>query len=260
MWRPLLAGLVIALVVSCGGIVGAERGDNVAQMREEMIWTSARIKAKVGIGSGTVIYSPIRANKAAAYILTNYHVVRPNISLKFFETPSGEWVRTEVRTNVKVELFAPSELGEGYRIETHSAKILRYDQYRDLAILLIEDMDAPWPYVARLADEDEIPEVFERTFAVGAGLGMIPYPTEGVVSIARSILGHLPYISSSAPIIFGNSGGGLYTWDVDHYELTGVPSMMKVIGYGVPVPHLNYSIPMDGVAYFLRSQQLGYIL
>ena len=66
---------------------------------------------------------------------------------------------------------------------------------------------------------------------------------------------------STAPIIYGNSGGALfrYSGDRDRYELIGVPSRGTVAGFSV-VEHMNWSIVIETIRAFLRDSAFGFIL
>ncbi len=117
------------------------------------------------------------------------------------------------------------------------------------------------PYVARIADDNEPLHLFERSFAVGAGLGYPPFATEGMISSNDLRWKDRTFILSSSPIIFGNSGGSLYVWDEDHYELVGVPSAVSATGFGgQAVTHMAWAIPIDVVYTFLRSNGFGFIV
>lgn len=256
----LAAAMLMSAIIGGPAVISAESEDEIRLMQEEMLFTTVRVHSGSGSGSGTIIYSKNRWNMAFTYILTNYHVISASINRSVTPATKGNpRVVSETRYPVKVDVFLPSEFGGGTRITTETAEIVAYDKYRDLAVLRLDDHEATRPYVAAIADEFEGLEVFERAFAVGAGLGMVPFPTDGRISIVTTTVKHLKFISSSSPIIFGNSGGGLYTWDVDHYELVGVPSQLFGIGFGSVVSHIALSIPMDAVHYFLRSVNLEFI-
>ena len=67
---------------------------------------------------------------------------------------------------------------------------------------------------------------------------------------------------SSAPIIFGNSGGSLWAYSKfrDRYEMIGVPSMISAFGYGTVVTHIAWSRPISEIRTFLRDNDYGFIL
>ena len=67
---------------------------------------------------------------------------------------------------------------------------------------------------------------------------------------------------SSAPIIFGNSGGSLWAYSKkrDRYEMIGVPSMISAFGWGTAVPHVAWSRPISEIRAFLIENDFGFIV
>ena len=69
-----------------------------------------------------------------------------------------------------------------------------------------------------------------------------------------------PYWVSSAPIIFGNSGGALFTRSDNTF--IGVPSVVSVarVGFSLnAIPHINYFIPYVSIYRFLDEQYYGFV-
>jgi hypothetical protein len=94
-------------------------------------------------------------------------------------------------------------------------------------------------------------------------MGNPPYPTEGLLSgiSGKDSKGRALYLSS-APIIFGNSGGSLWAYSKirDKYEMIGVPSMVSAYGYGAVIPHIAWSRPISEIRSFLRENDFGFVL
>jgi len=90
-----------------------------------------------------------------------------------------------------------------------------------------------------------------------------PYPTEGLLSgiSGKDAKGRSLYLSS-APIIFGNSGGSLWAYSKkrDRHEMIGVPSMVGAYGWGSIVTHIAWSRPVSEIRSFLRENDFGFVL
>ena len=54
--------------------------------------------------------------------------------------------------------------------------------------------------------------IFDDCFAVGASLGHPPVASNGMITYMDDEIDHFKYWMSSAPTIFGNSGGAVYRW------------------------------------------------
>ncbi|MBC8436983.1 hypothetical protein H8D85_01520 [bacterium] len=101
-------------------------------------------------------------------------------------------------------------------------------------------------------------------FAVGASLGHPPIASHGHISYMDDEMDHFKYWMSSAPTIFGNSGGAVYRWSPGRtrYEYIGVPSRISVqpIGFSVDaITHMGYFIPIDRVYKLLDDNCFQFI-
>jgi serine protease Do len=124
-------------------------------------------------------------------------------------------------------------------------RIIAMNKYADLALLKIEDKDAP--KFARLVLGDSEPlEVGERVFAIGSPLGLERTVTEGIISTkSREMQGDL-YLQTTAQINPGNSGGPLFNL---RGEVIGVTNMKITFGEG-----LGFAIPIEIVKFFLNHR------
>jgi S1-C subfamily serine protease len=68
-----------------------------------------------------------------------------------------------------------------------------------------------------------------------------------------------PYLLTTAPIIWGNSGGALFVRHDGRHVLVGVPSRVTAV-FRAPVTHMAWSIPVVTVREFLRENGLGFVL
>jgi len=235
---------------------------DLVQKHREMLYPVVVVATGSGLGSGTVIFSSEVDGAWQTYVLTNHHVVRSAITVKEeWDPKSQEEVKREQRSPVQVRWFDYNDYSREIGTRGQIADIVAYDATLDLALLQTRDTERGVDDVAHLMPEDAPLYLFEITWAVGAGLGKPPFPTEGAVSNLDQRIGGQPYILSSAPIIFGNSGGALFHWSPERsrYEFIGVPAKVSGTWSGV-VTHMAWAIPLTTVREFLRDNDFGFIL
>ena len=233
---------------------------HIQQKHVEMLYPTVLVRLGGGSGSGTVIHSKQNEERAyESFILTNWHVIQSYVKItKVWNSDKNEHVETESRRPVNVDLWEYNDYSTAVGTIGRLADIVAYDKSRDLALLKVQDEERPMPYVAKMypEDADDGPWIFQTVYAVGAGLGKPPFPTMGLLAgFGRDQTGNALYLSSS-PIIYGNSGGSLFVFSRNQYELIGVPSMVSAYGWGSVVSHMAWSRPISEIRLFLR--QAGY--
>lgn len=136
----------------------------------------------------------------------------------------------------------------------YDATFIRAGDALDLALM---HTSATGKTVARIYQGDEV-ERMEEVFAVGAGLGLPIHMTQGYTSLSNE--GELFF---SAPITSGDSGGGLFIKNGQHYELVGIITkvarkpepvtrgLVTIAGVLVQVHHLGFAVSVDEVRKFL---------
>ena len=196
----------------------------------EMLYPTVMVDLGQGQGSGTIIFSGKRKHESWAdekvwtLVLTNYHVIKSAVNIEEeFDPKKGKNVQKETRRPVHVRLWDYNDYSTAVGTTGRVARILAWDKHRDLALLRLSDKERVIPSVATLWPEDVGgPYLFQTTWAVGSGMGNPPYPTEGLLSgiSGKDQKGRALYLSS-APIIFGNSGGSLWAYSKkrDRYEM-----------------------------------------
>lgn len=233
--------IALALLLTFGGIVVGgsmvPNPDETAYYTRSILAGTVRVEMEKGRGSGTVIASRKENGRWATYVLTNRHVVQEE-------------------TTAQVEWFRP---GEFFSTTTKTADVIAVDAVRDLALLRIKD-NVRAPSIAKLAARYDSVMRGEKVWAAGAGLGFEPFVTEGHLSVpfAASPTGSRHLVS--APIIFGNSGGGLYHMGKDGPEMIGVPHAILQTGGGfvaTPIPHMALVIPIRDVHEFIEPFLAG---
>jgi serine protease Do len=186
----------------------------VKQLGEAVV----QVRAPSGLGSGFIL-------NEEGYLITNFHVI-------------------EGETQLSVEVYHVRN-GQLDRRSYKQIRIVAMNKFQDLALLKIEDKDAPKFASVPLGDSDVL-SVGERVFAIGSPLGLERTVTEGIVSTkTRQLMGEL-YLQTTAQINPGNSGGPLFNL---RGEVVGVTNMKLAFGEG-----LGFAIPVEAVRYFLRHR------
>ncbi len=174
-----------------------------------------QVRTPGGLGSGFIINED-------GFLMTNFHVI-------------------EGETKISVEVYH-QKAGQLERKSYKDVKIIAMNKFEDLALLKIDDKDAP-KFVRVLIGDSDALSVGDKVFAVGSPLGLERTVTEGILSTkTRQLQGEL-YLQTTAQINPGNSGGPLFNLSG---EVVGVTNMKITFGEG-----LGFAIPVNGVKYFL---------
>ena len=174
-----------------------------------------QVKTPGGLGSGFFLNED-------GYLITNFHVI-------------------EGETEISVEVYHQKN-GQLDRETYKQVKIIAINKFHDLALLHIEDKDAPKFKWVSLGAADAL-NVGDGVFAIGSPLGLERTVTQGIISTkTRQMEGNL-YLQTSTQINPGNSGGPLFNLAG---EVVGVTNMKITFGEG-----LGFAIPVELVKSFL---------
>lgn len=174
-----------------------------------------QVKTPGGLGSGFFLNED-------GYLITNFHVI-------------------EGETEISVEVYHQKN-GQLDRETYKKVKIIAINKFHDLALLHIEDNNAPKFKAITLGSADAL-SVGEGVFAIGSPLGLERTVTQGIISTkTRQLEGNL-YLQTSTQINPGNSGGPLFNLAG---EVVGVTNMKISFGEG-----LGFAIPVELVKNFL---------
>jgi serine protease Do len=185
--------------------------DLVKQIGEAVV----QVRTPGGLGSGFFI-------NADGYLITNFHVI-------------------EGETEISVEVYRQTD-GQLDRQTYKQVRIVAINKFHDLALLHIEDKNAPKFKFVTLGNSDSL-AVGDSVFAIGSPMGLERTVTEGIVSTkTRELEGEL-YLQTTAQINPGNSGGPLFNLAG---EVVGVTNMKIMFGEG-----LGFAIPVELVKNFL---------
>jgi serine protease Do len=186
----------------------------VKQLGEAVV----QVRTPGGLGSGFFI-------NADGYLITNFHVI-------------------EGETEISVEVYHQHN-GQLDRETYKQVKIIALNKFHDLALLKIEDKNAPrFKYV--VLGSSDVLSVGDSVFAIGSPMGLERTVTSGIMSTkTRQMEGEL-YLQTTAQINPGNSGGPLFS---SGGEVVGVTNMKITFGEG-----LGFAIPVELVKNFLEHR------
>jgi serine protease Do len=206
---PAATGQFYAVTTKPGSV--RDVSSLVKQIGEAVV----QVKTPGGLGSGFFLNED-------GYLITNFHVI-------------------EGETEISVEVYHQKN-GQLDRVTYKKVKIIALNKFHDLALLRIEDADAPKFKSVSLGTADSL-SVGEGVFAIGSPLGLERTVTQGIVSTkTRQMQGQL-YLQTNTQINPGNSGGPLFNLAG---EVVGVTNMKITFGEG-----LGFAIPSELVKSFL---------
>ena len=186
--------------------------DLVKQLGQAVV----QVRTPEGLGSGFLV-------NPDGYLITNFHVI-------------------EGETEISVEVYSQDSNGQLDRDTYKQVRIVAINKFHDLALLHIEDKNAPKFKYVTLGSSDVL-NVGDPVFAVGSPMGLERTVTEGIVSTkTREMEGEL-YLQTTTQINPGNSGGPLFNLAG---EVVGVTNMKIMFGEG-----LGFAIPVELVKNFL---------
>jgi len=234
------------------------------QRHQTILYPSVRVRATKALGSGTVILcapdDPTHPDEFETLVLTNHHVIADLIDVKEDWDSALQRKRyREFRSPAYVEFFEFKRHSRVVSTNGKEAKVVAWDDKLDLALLRLETI-AQMDFVAKLCPADRFERgifAFDRVFTVGAALGEDPVVTEGRIAQFDRKIDAEPYLLTTAPSIFGNSGGAVYLAETE--ELIGVPARIAVTGFSSAVTHLSYSIPVTTLYRFFDEKDYQYI-
>ncbi|MEI6357555.1 MAG: trypsin-like peptidase domain-containing protein [Verrucomicrobiota bacterium] len=177
-----------------------------------------QVRTPSGLGSGFFINED-------GHLITNFHVI-------------------EGETKLSIEVYH-LKAGQLDRKSYKDVRIVAMNKFADLALLKVDDKDAPKFKRLLLGDPDLLSQG-DRVFAIGSPLGLERTVTEGILSTtSRQMQGDL-FLQTTAQINPGNSGGPLFNL---RGEVVGVTNMKLTFGEG-----LGFAIPVDQVKHFLKHR------
>jgi S1-C subfamily serine protease len=217
----------------------AQRSDDDEARYRELMSPTVRVNARTEVGSGTVLWSRTTGDRARTYVLTAWHIVQDDVPPRTLDIDFYE---------------------DGKPLRTDRGKVVAQDVTLDLALIEVEGGQVH-RWTARLADRAKLDTfgVFTPVRAIGCPLGYPPLPTSGELTSRDKVLDGNQYWMINAPVIFGNSGGGIYA--ARSHEMIGV--LARISAYknmiDVAVPHMGLVTPMDRVYGWLDRTDYAFV-
>ena len=248
----------------------AKASKEIIQKHEQMFYPTVRVRTKKAGGSGTVVYSEKYKKEVYTYVITNHHVIADSVHLeKKWDPVLKRKIDKEILDTVYVEFFRFNNYSHTIGSFAVEADIVAYSDVeggQDWALLRVRDKENKADYVANMFPLEDIENVhiFDDCFAVGASLGHPPVASNGMITYMDDEIDHFKYWMSSAPTIFGNSGGAVYRWSGNRkiYEYIGIPSRISIqpMGFSADaITHMGYFIPIDRVYNLLDDNDYQFI-
>ena len=248
----------------------AKASKEIIQKHEQMFYPTVRVRTKKAGGSGTVVYSEKYNDEVYTYVITNHHVISDSVHIeKKWDPVLKRKVDKEILDTVYVEFFRFNNYSHTIGSFAVEADIVAYSDVeggQDWALLRVRDKENKADYVANMFPLKDIENVhiFDDCFAVGASLGHPPVASNGMITYMDDEIEHYKYWMSSAPTIFGNSGGAVYRWSGNRkqYEYIGIPSRISIqpMGFSADaITHMGYFIPIERVYKLLEDNDYQFI-
>ena len=248
----------------------AKASKEIIQKHEQMFYPTVRVRTKKAGGSGTVVYSKKHGEEVHTYVITNHHVIADSVKIeKKWDSVLKRKTDKEKLDTVFVEFFRYNNYSHTVGSFAVEADIVAYSEVeggQDWALLRVRDKENTADWVANLFPLDDLDNVhiFDETYAVGASLGHPPVASNGMITYMDDEIDSYKYWMSSAPTIFGNSGGAVYRWSDSRkqYEYIGVPSRISIqpMGFSADaITHMGYFIPIERVYKLLEENDYQFI-
>ncbi|MBC8428170.1 MAG: trypsin-like peptidase domain-containing protein [Candidatus Pelagibacter sp.] len=248
----------------------AKASKEIIQKHEQMFYPTVRVRTKKAGGSGTVVYSESYKDEVYTYIITNQHVIDDSVHVeKRWDPVLKRKVDKEILDTVYVEYFKYNNYSHtvgSFAVEADIVAYSEVDGGQDWALLRVRDKENKADWVANMFPLNDIENVhiFDDCYAVGASLGHPPVASNGMITYMDDEIDHYKYWMSSAPTIFGNSGGAVYRWSGNRkqYEYIGIPSRISIqpMGFSADaITHMGYFIPIDRVYQLLEDNDYNFI-
>lgn len=189
---------------------------NLPKVYQEVLMPVVKIRTGNSTGSGVII--------SDKHILTAAHVVGDESTVQV------------IAYSYHQDTKSPSCLASCL-----SAFVVITDTTKDLALLRYTSSQRYKQ--ARLAPVDYQPYLFTEVYAVGCSLGLDPRPSEGIISVVSNTEWEI-----SAPIIPGNSGGGVFLKST--HELIGIAVWIRTYGCQV-IPQMAGIVRLQDIYEFL---------
>jgi S1-C subfamily serine protease len=181
---------------------------------------------------------------------------------KKFDPQRGKEVTRDYRDFVQIEAYAYKNRSTITSRTTADAEIMAYHEKRDIALLRLRT-NQKFDHVATILAKEQSKDIhiFDPLYIVGCGLGQPPFPTSGMLTGKDVQIDNFPYWQTSAPSIYGNSGGAVFRGET--LEFMGIPSRISVSGNMFSrdaITHIGYFCPPIEIHKFLTEQGFHFLV
>ena len=185
--KPLVLLAILAIAFPVCGLDAALTGPDA---HEKYIYPTVRVSAKMGTGSGTLVYSMLseKPDCYSTYVLTNHHVIASAISIDdVWDSNLQKKIKREKRGIVYVEIFKYKDLSTPVGTTKLEADIVIYSEEHDIAVLKLR-YEGTVDHVATLPIKENVQNyrVADESVAVGCSLGWPPLISVGVISRVKA--------------------------------------------------------------------------
>jgi len=238
--------------------------EHIVETHEKFIYPVTRIVAiskKGGVGgSGVVVYS----KDGETYILTNNHVIADLVDIEEkWNSVAQRPLKVETRSEAIVEFFTYEDLSRITDASAKKAEVVAWDEQMDLGLLKLKSTAQVENVAPVMHPKEETKKLFisSPVRTVGCGLGVPPLMTVGAIGGFDFPIDNYPYMLSTAPSIFGNSGGPVFSAETG--EVIGLTARLSVVmmGFGAsPITHMSWVIPTKTIFTFLENHFYDFII
>ena len=234
------------------------------ELHSKILYPVTRIRSGKSGGSGVLIYSAPDPKALGEYInivLTCEHSISESIKFRDdWDSILKKDVKTDYFEDVNIEVFDYI----GSRVVSSNStlgEIVAYDKHHDLAAVRLLN-PRKMQYIARVIPKENIKslKLFDSVFASGCSVLHDPFASPGVLTYLREMIAQKSFIMSTAPCIFGNSGGGLFLGE-DGY-LLGLSSKVTTVqlGFGYDVlTWMSFATHPERLYEFFDHHELQFI-
>jgi hypothetical protein len=220
--------------------IGIDSSEMSQDMKIHLIKASYRIATPSGSGTGFAIFSGQRSAESGDTHFYNYLVTCAHVTGDF--------------TTVEVQKFHYSGNKKISAMTSLLGNVVSVDSLHDLALIEVQT-DEPFKDLVSLVTPADLKKMrlAEPVWTCGCGLGNPPYVSSTGSISNYDMEGH---IQVTSPIIFGNSGGGVYTIDG---KLIGVARAIPVLHNGQAYPNAGLCVPVWTVDSWLKINAFGFL-
>ena len=239
--------------------------EKLEEIHKKILYPVVRVRTEKAGGTGIIIYSkptPDNPEEYETYVLTCHHVIEDAISfVKVWSSIAKREITVEDRKKVYVESFIYEKLSKCVGGTTYQADIVAWDKPSDIAVLKV-NTSRKFDYIAKLyprGKEDDI-KLGHPLVACGCSLGHEPIFTFGNLVSKHDIIENKEYWMTTANVIFGNSGGGVFLQDTCEY--VGMTARVSGIqlGFGLNiVTWMGFFVPMERIYKFFDDNFLMFL-